>query len=129
MKLGLLLRIAAIYMGVVGIGLILVPGAFGTGAVPEDASQELLAFIRLWGAPLLGIALLDWLARDAEPSKTRDAIVYGNLVGFAAIAAIDIWGSFLGHARPITKLFAVVHTLFALAFFLAARTYRSDRPA
>jgi len=71
MKLGLLLRIAAIYMALVGLGLIVAPRAFGGGAVPADASAELIAFLRLWGSPLLGIAVLDWMARDAEPSKGR----------------------------------------------------------
>jgi len=122
MNLGVLLRIAAIYMGIVGLGLILAPRAFGRGALPADASTALIAFLRLWGSPLLGIAVLDWLARDAGPSKARDAIILGNMIGFSAIALVDIWGS-LGGGRPVTKLFAVVHSLFALAFVLAARRY------
>src|SRR5690606_34942208 len=93
MKLGFLLRVAAIYMAVVGLGLILAPKAFGVGAVPADASPELIAFLRLWGSPLLGIAVLDWKVRDAEPSQTRDAIILGNIVGFSVIAAVDVWGS------------------------------------
>lgn len=82
MNLGVLLRIAAIYMGIVGLGLILAPRAFGRGALPADASTALIAFLRLWGSPLLGIAVLDWLARDAGPSKARDAIILGNMIGF-----------------------------------------------
>jgi hypothetical protein len=120
MKLGVLLRIAAIYMALVGLGLIFAPRRFGVGAMPADASTELIAFLRLWGSPLLGIAVLDWMARDAEPSKARDAIILGNIVGFAAIAAIDVWGSF-GGGRAVHKVFAVVHLLFALAFVSAGR--------
>jgi hypothetical protein len=115
-----LLRIAAVYMFAVAIGLIFAPRQFGVGALPPDPSVELLAFLRLWGSPLLGIAVLDWMSRDAPPSKTLDAVIVGNTVGFAAIAAIDIWGTF-GGGRPITKVFAVVHLLFALAFVFVGR--------
>jgi hypothetical protein len=113
-------------MAVVGLGLIFAPQAFGVGAVPTDASAALIAFLRLWGSPLLGIAVLDWMARDAEPSKARDAIILGNTVGFAAIAAVDVWGSF-GGGRPVTKVFAIVHLLFAAAFLWAGRRDMSTR--
>lgn len=118
--LRILLGIAAIYMGLVGLALIFVPKAFGTGAVPADASPELIAYLRLWGSPLLGIAVLNWLSRNAEPSATLRAVVVGNIVGFAAIAALDVWGSF-GGGRPVTKVFVVVHLLFAVAFIWAGR--------
>lgn len=126
MKLGVLLRVAAIYMALVGIGLIVSPKDFGVGAVPPDASTELIAFLRLWGSPLLGIAVLDWMARNEPASRARDAIILGNLVGFAAIAAVDIWGSF-GGGRPVTKVFAVVHSLIALAFVVVGRREMSAR--
>jgi hypothetical protein len=125
-KLSILLPIAAVYMALVGLGLIFAPQAFGVGAIPPDAPAALIAFLRLWGSPLLGIAVLDWMARDAEPSKARDAIILGNIVGFAAIAAVDVWGSF-GAGRPAHKVFAIVHLLFAAAFFWAGRRSLSSR--
>jgi hypothetical protein len=124
MRLNVLLTVAAIYMALVGLGLILVPESFGRGAVPPNASDALIAYLRLWGSPLLGIAVLDWMARNAGPSKTREAIVLGNMVGFAVIAAIDLWGLASG-ARELTKVFAVVHLLFAAAFLLAEIRGRS----
>ena len=41
-------------------------------------------------------------------------------IGFAAIAALDVWGSFSG-GRPVTKVFVVVHLFFAVAFIWAWR--------
>jgi hypothetical protein len=113
-------------MGLVGLGLICLPRAFGAGAVPDDASAELIAFLRLWGSPILGIAVLNWMARNAEPSTTRNAIIVGNIVGFAVIAALDVWGSF-GSGRPVTKVFALVHLLFAVAFIWVGRRSMSPR--
>lgn len=125
MALGVVLRMAAIYMGLVGLGLIFVPTRFGVGALPADPSHELVAFLRLWGSPLLGIAVLDWLTRNAEPSKTLKAVVIGNIVGFGAIALIDVWGALAG-GRVAHKIFAVVHFLFAAAFVLAGRRAAAD---
>ena len=59
MKLSTLLTIASIYMATVGLGFILFPEAFGRGALPTDASPALISYLRLWGSPLLGIAVLD----------------------------------------------------------------------
>ena len=120
MTLRIPLSIAAIYMALVGLGLIFAPQRFGVGAIPSDPSAALIAYLRLFGSPFLGIAVLSWIARNAEPSRARNAIILGNLVGFAAIAALDFWGLFTG-ARPLTKLFAIIHLLFAVAFIWVGR--------
>jgi hypothetical protein len=120
MTLRILLSIASIYLACVGLGLIFAPQCFGAGAVPADASAALIAYLGLFGSPFLGIAVLNWMARDAEPSMARNAIILGNVVGFTAIAALDLWGLFSG-ARPLTKAFAMIHLLFAVAFIWAGR--------
>lgn len=78
---------------------------------------------------VLGIAVLDWMARNAPPSPVRNAIVLGNIVGFASIAVLDVWSTF-GAGRPMTKLFVLVHVFFAVAFIWAGRTWwwRAPRP-
>lgn len=115
MELSILLRIAAIYTALAGLGFMLAPQELGAGAVPNDASAALIAHLRVLSSPLLGIAVLDWAARNAEPSRARDAIILGNIVGFGAIGAMDVWGQFSG-GREVTKVFAVVHLLFAFVF-------------
>ena len=126
MKLRVLLSIASIYLAFESLGLIFAPQRFGVGAVPTDASAALIAYLRLFGSPFLGIAVLNWMARNAEPSKARNAIILGNLVGFAAIAALDLWGLFSG-VRPLTKVFAVIHLLFAVAFIWVGRMNMSAK--
>ena len=118
MKLKVVLSIAAVYMALVGVGMMFVPQQFGVGAVPADASPALIAFLRIFGGPCIGIAVLNWVARDAEPSSARNAIILGNMVGFACVAASDVWSVFTGDARPIAKLFLVVHLSMAIAFVL-----------
>lgn len=121
MKLRAVLTIAAIYLGVLGIGFMLFPRQAGVDAVPVDASPALVAYLRLFGGPMVGIAVLNWLARSLGPSPARRAIVVANIVGFACVTAMDIWGVSSGDARPAAKLFLVIHLLMTVAFLLVRR--------
>jgi hypothetical protein len=114
------LTLSAIYLALVGIGLMIFPLQFGVGAVPEDAPPQLIALLRLFGGPFLGIAALNWLSRGAQPSALR-AVLLANLVGFVAVAANDVVSVSLGEAREAAKIFLVVHLAFAIAFAVAVR--------
>ena len=121
MKLKPVLIASAVYLGLVGLGVMLVPRYFGIGAVPPDAPPALIAFLRIFAGPCLGIAVLNWMARDAAPSPARNAIVLANIVGFGIVTANDVVGVFSGDARQLARGFLVVHLLFTLAFVLAGR--------
>ena len=112
------LVLSALYLAAVGLALMVFPLQFGVGAVPADASPELVALLRLLGGPFLGIAVLNWLSRGGEPAALR-AVLIANLVGFGAVAANDVWGVTSGEARELAKVFLAVHLLFAAAFALA----------
>ena len=121
MKLKGVLTVSAIYLAVLGIGFMLAPRQIGIDAVPADASPALIAYLRIFGGPILGIAVLNWMARNAEPSAARNAIVIGNIVGFGCVTLMDIWGVFSGGARPAARLFLVIHLLMTVAFVVAGR--------
>ena len=121
------LTLSAVYLAIVGLALMIVPLRFGVGAVPPDAPPELVALLRLLGGPFLGIAVLNWLVRDATPSATLKAVLIANLVGFGSVAANDIWGVFSGEARELAKIFLVVHLAFAIAFVAALRAAQRAR--
>jgi hypothetical protein len=104
MKLKTVLTVSAIYLGLIGIGLLLFPRQFGVDAVPPDASPALLALLRLLGGPMVGIAVMNWMARDAAPSPTRNAIVTGNLVGFALVTLNDGQGVPADPSAPDRRL-------------------------
>jgi hypothetical protein len=115
-----ILILSAAYLAAIGLGLMLFPLQFGVGAVPGDAPPELIALLRLLGGPFLGIAVLNWLSRDAQTSALKTVLI-ANIVGFGAVAANDVWGVASGEARDIAKVFLVVHLLFTTAFIMAAR--------
>jgi hypothetical membrane protein len=127
MKLKGVLIVSAIYLAVLGVGFMLAPRQIGIDAVPADPSPALIAYLRIFGGPILGIAVLNWLARNAEPSAARNAIVLGNIVGFGCVALIDVWGVFSGGARPVMKLFLVIHLLMTVAFVMAGRASIRDQ--
>ena len=122
-----ILTISALYMLAVGTALMLFPLQFGIGAVPPDASPQLVALLRLLGGPFIGIAVLNWLSRGAKPSSTRNAILVANIVGFGSVGVNDLVGVATGEAREIAKVYLVVHLLFTLAFVLAVRSALRER--
>ncbi len=121
MKLKVVLTVSALYLAVLGVGFMFAPREIGIDAVPADASPALIAYLRIFGGPILGIAVLNWMARNAEPSAARNAIVLGNIVGFGCVTLMDVWGVFSGGARPVAKLFLVIHLLMTVAFVVAGR--------
>jgi hypothetical protein len=127
MKLKTVLTVSAIYQGIIGLGMMLVPRQFGIGAVPVDATPALIAFLRIFGGPMLGIAVLNWLTRRAGPSTARNAVVLANIVGFGCVTLVDVWGVFTGSARSIAKLFLVIHLLLTVAFVVAWRRDKIER--
>jgi hypothetical protein len=122
----LTLTLSAIYLALIGIGVMFFPLQFGVGAVPADASPALVALLRLLGGPFLGIAVLDWLSRGSPPEQLTP-ILLANLVGFGAVAANDVWGVASGEARDVARIFVVIHLAFAAAF--AAAVLKGRRAA
>lgn len=118
-----MLTLSALYLAAVGLGLMFFPLAFGIGAVPPDASPELISLLRLLGGPFIGIAALNWLSRRREPASLGNVLL-ANLIGFGAVALNDIWGVTTGEAREIAKIFLIIHLLFVLAFGRLARANR-----
>ena len=110
------LTLSSIYLAMVGLALMFATRKFGVGAVPEDASTELLALLRLLGGPFLGIAVLNWLTRGAAAGDWLRAVLVANAVGFGAVALNDVQGVLSGEARELARVFLVVHLGFALAF-------------
>ena len=121
MKLKIVLMASSIYLGLIGLGVLFAPRYFGVGAVPPDAPPALIAFLRIFAGPCLGIAVLNWMVRGAEPSPARSAIVVANIVGFGCVTAVDVWGVFSGDARQLARWFLVAHLLFTLAFVVTRR--------
>ena len=123
MKPKLLLPIAAIYMGLLGILLVASPSmVFG---LAPDASASLIAKLRLPGSLFLAFAVMNWFARNSDASSARDAIFIGNTMAFAFVAIGDFLITIIPGANPSGWVFIVVDLLFVIAFFVVGRANMS----
>lgn len=122
------LILSSIYLAAIGLALMFATRKFGVGAVPGDASSELLALLRLLGGPFLGIAVLNGLSRGATDTWLRTVLI-ANAVGFGAVAMNDVQGVLSGEARELAKVFLAVHLAFAVAFVASLLRRSSPAPA
>ena len=91
--------------------------------MPKHTTQDLLVK-PLGGAALLPLGIIAWLVRNAEASKTRDALVLGYTLVFALMAVVSL----LGYALPGHSIFwvtASTQALIAVGFFVAGRSSMS----
>lgn len=123
MKPSLLLTISAIYLVLVGLGMLLVPQALifsGSAGTPAGVWWAL----RHYGGVMLGIAVLNWMARNAEASKARDAIFLGITVAYTLTAIVFVLDVVSGGVVSVWA-FAIISALFAVAFFVVGRANMS----
>ena len=118
MTLKTALTIAACYMALIGVGHLVAPIAMSAGVIPSDAPAGLVAFIRHYSALFMALAVLNWMARTAEASTARTAIVYANLVAFALAALLDALAVVNG--AGMTGLVPTAMNLFIAAFMWGA---------
>ena len=73
--------------------------------------------------PLFVLPAKERFADVSEHMKSRraNAIVLANIVGFGCATAMEICGGFSCDARPVAKLFLVIHLLMTVAFVMAGR--------
>ena len=122
MKPTLLFTLSSIYMGLIGLTVLISP-VVGMG-LDAGASTHLIAQARIQASLYIGIAILNWFTRNAETSKARDAIFLGNTVIFGLMAIL--FGLLMFTGEPVTGWVIVAIALFfAIAFFVTGRANMS----
>ena len=121
MKVSLLLTLAAVYGIVFGLLLLLLPdvvisGVFGASTIPPDALRALIGNLRGYGGVLIGVAVINWFARNSEANQARDAILLGMFIGFLALTLTGILRIFGGPPAIGGIVTLVVNALLAIAF-------------
>ncbi len=73
---------------------------------------------QLFGAALIGFAVLNWLARTFTDPKGVQAVVLANLVGDAVGFVITLWGQLtgVGGVNQLGWTTVVLYLLLALGF-------------
>ena len=122
MKPKLLLTLAAIVLAAVGLYTLISPAA--AWALDAGASDLSKAAVRNAASVFIGLAVVNWFARNADASKARDALFLGNTVGFGLWAVLFGLAMFAG-TPAFGWVFVLIYLLFTVAFFVVGRANMS----
>ena len=115
MKLNVLLVLAAVIAAVFGVAFVVASGPLlSIYGVTLDKAGTLVA--QLFGASLIGVAVLNWLARNVTDPDARRAVIFANLtqdvVGFVVI----LIGQLAGIPNAFGWSNVAIYLLLALGF-------------
>ena len=111
---------------VAGLVQLLAPAAMVAGAgIGEIPSPAYLMTVRFTGVELLGLGLIAWLVRNAEASKTRDAVTLGLTIYFVLHALTSLYVQLTAVYTPFGWAVIVIQSLFAVGFFMAGKASMS----
>ena len=115
MKLGTLLVITAVVSIVFGIAFILAPEQLlALYGMKVPAAGLFLG--RLFGAALVTVGLIDWLARDFTDAAAQHAVVLPGLVGTAVGFVVALLGQLGGVSNALGWTTVAIYGLLALGF-------------
>jgi hypothetical protein len=120
----LALTASAVAFGIFGAGWLLVPDVFYRyWAIVPDPD---LYMGRRYGALMLGLMVISWLARDAPESQARRAILAGSLVCWLLTDALSLYGAL---ALGLNAWWPFVAELGLLVGFVWVLCVHPDRAA
>jgi len=112
MKLPLFLSVKAIISIVCGLALLLIPVIFmGLAGVPLDPGGAVMA--QLVGALLIGIAVMCWTGKNADPSVGREAFVLGLFVADTLGFLVILLAQFAGLMNALGWVFVLLWLVLA----------------
>ena len=115
MKLRTLMLVNTVVAFIFGVSFVVAPGqTMALYLIPADA--PLLLTGQLFGACLVGFAVLTWLARNAGESDARRAIVLSLFVGDAVGFVVSLIGQLGGVLNSLGWLNVAIYLVLALGF-------------
>jgi hypothetical protein len=122
MKLSIMFVVTSVVLILSGILSFFAPPSI-TGT---DAQAAFSA--KILGVICLSLGVMAWLVRNAEPSKTRDSVVFGYILLFVLWTGVSIYGSFLVEMpnHNISWAPALIQALLAIGFILARKSGKPE---
>ena len=122
MKLENLFAVNAVIAGLFGLGFIFAPAkVLAQYGLNIDTGFSLVA--QLFGAALLGYAILTWSVRNAGDSDARQAIVFALFVSDAVAFVLSLMAQLKGVVTSLGWSTVAIYLLLAIgfAYFLFAK--------
>jgi hypothetical protein len=115
MKRSTFMAIAAVLAVVFGLGFILVPEQLMSiyGITLETAGQWIGRYL---GSAFIGIAVLTWFARDAEPGEGLRAVVLGDFVASVLGLVVAILNAITGTGNALVWSNVVIYLFLTVGF-------------
>ncbi|NUM44437.1 MAG: hypothetical protein HUU38_06985 [Anaerolineales bacterium] len=117
MKLNVMFTIAAIYGIAIGLFAWLAPVAASAGLLTDEMPGMLSMMVRFFGVSYIGLGLIAWLVRNAEPSKARNGVALGLTAFFALHALTSLYGQFTDTSASTHWVMATVQALIAVGLW------------
>ena len=114
MKLRTFLMIVAVIALVYSVGLLLMPVFMETSYGTETSASVVLSD-RFFGATLLSLSVITWLARDLTGASVRP-IITGSLIGNAVGFVVALMGTLGGVMNASGWSAVVIYLVFSLGF-------------
>jgi uncharacterized membrane protein YwzB len=115
MKLNVFMAITALIAFVFGVAFLVAPAwSLQVYGVNADVNTQFLG--RYFGAALIGIAFLAWLARNTPASGARQAVLISlfvsNMLGFV----VSVYDKFAGFTNQFVWMNVGIYLILALGF-------------
>jgi hypothetical protein len=114
-KLNNLLVVAAVIGAVFGVAFVVASGPLlAIYGITLDKAGTLVA--QLFGALLIGLAVLNWFARNVTDPDARQAVVLGNLTGDVVGFVVILIGQLAGIANTLGWVNVAIYLVLGLGF-------------
>ena len=115
MKLGNLFAVNSVIAGLFGLAFVFAPAQLlARYGLAVDAGFGLVA--QLFGAALIGYAILTWLVRKAGDSEARRAIVLALFISDGVAFVLALMAQLKGHVNSLGWSTVAIYLLLALGF-------------
>jgi hypothetical protein len=119
MKLGTLFTLNGVVAAIFGVGFIVAPAQLlEMYAVTINPGTALVS--RLFGAALVGFAVISWQSRAAAPSDARQAVIVGYFIADTIGTILGLHGVLTAATNSLGWLTVVIYALFAAGFGMFA---------
>ena len=125
MSLKNLLMFAAVIGAAFGVAFVVASGPLlAIYGITLDKAGTLVA--QLFGALLIGVAVLNWFARNVTNPEARQAVVVGNLTGDVVGFVVILIGQLAGIANALGWANVAIYLLLASGFAYVQFMQRSS---
>ncbi|MBZ0199986.1 MAG: hypothetical protein K8H86_08970 [Ignavibacteriaceae bacterium] len=124
MNTKILMIAAAIYLGIVGFGLIFLPQEIAQ-FFEAGANRTLVLALQILGALYLGFGMMNWMAKNNMIGGIYSRpLVFGNLLHFlvSAFALIRVASQYSENQFAVIITISIIYSIFTLCFGYLLRT-------